>query len=468
MEIKASVKEIVELIYGSGDLISETYLLKRAEEGTRIHQEHQSHYKEGDQSEVYVDYEESTPEYTLFISGRIDGLIRRNRKLIIEEIKSTTKDLEQLDENTSPAHLAQAKMYAYIYILKQEKKSIDVRLTYIQVKTGKSKKMDFHCTKAELEFFFRDTIDQYIRWLQIIDEHEEFRNRSIEGLNFPFAQYRDGQRDLMGACYKTILNRDILYAIAPTGVGKTIATIYSSLKAINQKNQKIFYLTAKNLGKQVALKTMELLMANNLVAKTIEITAKDQICLQEVRDCDPEKCPYSKGYFNKIFPAIKDLHQHEEIFNKETIVRYALKHQVCPFELSLDASYYADIIICDYNYAFCPRTHIIRYFDEESKYRPILLVDEAHNLVPRSKDMYSGSISKIKILTLAKLLKENGCHLQQDFSAVLNHMKNYEDELEQVEYLVSALDEEFVGLILNLFMKADAWVTEAKAVNDKN
>jgi DNA excision repair protein ERCC-2 len=468
MEVKASVKEIVELIYGSGDLISESYLLRRAEEGTKIHQEHQMRYKEGDQSEVYVEYQESTDEYTLFISGRIDGLIRRNRKLIVEEIKSTTKDLEQLDENTTPAHLAQAKMYAYFYLLKQKKKSINVRLTYIQVLTGKSKKFDFHYTLAELEAFFRETVDQYIRWLKVIDQHEETRNRSIEGLNFPFAQYREGQRELMGACYKTILNRDILYAIAPTGVGKTIATIFSSLKAINQKNQKIFYLTAKNLGKQVALKTVELLMANHLVAKTIEITAKDQICLQEVRDCDPEKCPYAKAYFKKLFPALQDLHRNETIFNKETILRYAVKHQVCPFEFSLDASYYADIIICDYNYAFCPRTHLIRYFDEEAKYQPILLVDEAHNLVPRSKEMYSGSISKIKILTLAKLLKENNCPIQREFRSVLSHFERYQNQLEQTDYLVSNFDEEFVGLIANFFLKIDAWLAESKVVNNKN
>ena len=188
---------------------------------------------------------------------------------------------------------------------------------------------------------------------------------------------------------------------------ETIATLFSSLKAINQNNQKIFYLTAKNLGKRIALKTMDLLLNKGLQAKAIEITAKDLICLQDVRDCDPEKCPYSKSYFSKIFAALQDLHQNEDLLSKEIIIDYAKKHQVCPFELSLDFSYYADVIICDYNYAFCPRTHLIRYFDEESKYRPFLLVDEAHNLVNRSKDMYSGRVSKISILSLRKILKEN-------------------------------------------------------------
>ena len=468
MEIKASVKEIVELIYGSGDLISQTKLMKRAEEGTIIHRQHQSLYKENDQSEVYVKYEEVKDDYSLFISGRIDGVIIRNKKTIIEEIKSTTKDLEIIDENTSPAHFAQAKMYAYLYNLDKNKKKIYLRLTYIHVTTGKIKKLDFTFTPDEIKIFFEQTINEYLKWLRIIDNHENNRNKSIEGLAFPFSQYRVGQRELMGACYKTILSQDIIYAIAPTGVGKTIATIFSALKAINQKNQKLFYLTAKNLGKKVALDTVKMLMDKSMIAKTIEITAKDHICLQEVRDCDPEKCPYSRGYYNRIYQAVQDLYDNEDLFSKEVIVEYAIKHQVCPFEFSLDASYYADIIICDYNYAFCPLTHLIRYFDDETQYAPILLVDEAHNLVSRSRDMYSGSITKIKVLTLAKLTKENNWTISKELKDVMNIINFYEEKLEQVNYLVIDFDDNFDAAISRLYTKIESYIEDTKAIINKN
>lgn len=468
MEIKASVKEIVELIYGSGDLISQSKLAKRAEEGTLIHQHHQEQYKDTDESEVYVEYTETNDDYNLFISGRIDGVIKRNKKTIIEEIKSTTKNLDILDEFTTPAHLAQAKFYGYLYAIKHELKKINIRLTYIHVMTNKHKRLDFTFTFTDLKTFFDDTVKEYIQWLKIIDEHENTRNKSIEGLKFPFAFYRDGQRELMAACYKTLINQDIIYAIAPTGVGKTIATIFSALKAINQNRQKLFYLTAKNMGKTVALKTMQLLMDNDLKAKTIEITAKDQICLQEVRDCDPEKCPYANGYYNRIYQAVQDLYLHEDFYSKEIIIKYAIKHQVCPFEFSLDASYYADVVICDYNYAFCPLTHLIRYFDDEARYRPILLVDEAHNLVSRSRDMYSGSVSRIKLLMLRKLLQENNIKLNSEFNEVFKFFRIYEEKLKQVDYLIIDYDDNFVGAINRLDMQVESLIEDYKNIKNKN
>lgn len=466
MEIKVSVREIAELIYGSGDLVSEEYLRRRAEEGILIHKEHQDRYLEQDKREVYVSYEEETEDYHLFISGRIDGVIQRGKKIIIEEIKSTTRDLQMVDEKTVPAHLAQAKIYAYIYFLNTKKRKINVRLTYIQVQSKKIKRIDFVYSKAELEEFFRKTIDLYLEWLQKISFHEEVRNKSIVGLSFPFAFYREGQRELMGACYRTLLNNGILYAIAPTGVGKTIATLFSALKTINQTNQKLFYLTAKNLGKKVVLDTVRLLMDKGLVAKTVEITAKDKICFLEDRDCESEKCPYSKNYYSKLFPALQDIFQNADFYDKETICTYAEKHQICPFEYSLDISNYSDIIVADYNYAFCPRTHLIRYFEENSPYSPILLVDEAHNLVSRSQEMYSGEVSKISLLTFKKLLDENHIHLKQT-DEVLNFFAEYEKEMNPGDFQVRELNEELVGSISKLVNLAENFLSEKKEIVNK-
>lgn len=471
MKIRVSVKDIVELVYGSGDLISEGSLFKRAEEGTKIHQLYQADYQANDEAESYIDYEEITEDYTLNISGRIDGVLKRNGQIVIEEIKSTTKELSTLDETVTPAHLAQAKFYAYFYMLKNKKRKIKVRLTYIHVnylniKTEKYlKHLDFDYTFSDLRNFFTETIVIYLDWIKTIDQHEESRNVSIEGLTFPFESYRTGQRELMAACYKTILKNDILYAIAPTGVGKTIATVFSALKAINSSEQKIFYLTAKNSGKKVALDTVSLLIDKGLIIKTIEITSKDHICVSDDRNC--EECPLAAGYFERIFGAIKDIYHNHSLFTKELITEYAEKHMVCPFEFSLDLSYYADIIICDYNYAFCPLTHLTRYFDE-SEYLPILLCDEAHNLVGRSKDMYSAKISKINILYLVKLLRENNTSFPRIVGSLVSQFEEFDQLLGEAEYQVIEKNTSFIDNVHRLFKRIDEFLTDEKNIINRS
>lgn len=472
MKIRVSVKDVVELIYGSGDLISESALYQRADEGTRIHMLHQSKYQENDGSEVYVDYQEVTDDYELHISGRIDGVLIRDNEVIIEEIKSTTKNLEELDEKTTPAHLAQANFYAYFYMLKEKLNTIKVRLTYIHIDylQGKTdnviKSLEFTYTLEDLKIFFDETLKIYLDWLKTIDKHEENRNKSIKGLDFPFESYRSGQKELMAACYRTILKNDILYAIAPTGVGKTIATIFSSLKAINKSDQKIFYLTAKNSGKQIAKDTVSLLISKGLIIKAIEITSKDHICVMSERNC--EECPLAKGFFDRVFEAIKDIFQNNDLFTKEIILEYAKAHQVCPFEFSLELSYYADIIICDYNYAFCPRTHLIRYFDDNAKYLPILLCDEAHNLVARSKDMFSAKFSKINILHLAKLLRENGVSFPRLIGSILKQFDGFYDRLGSNDYQVIDFNDLFLDNLNKLFKKVDDFWKETKEIINRS
>ena len=249
MIVKVNVKEIVETVYRSGDLISETALLKRAEIGALIHREHQARYLEGERSEVYIEYADQVAGHEVVITGRIDGLIRVGGRIVIEEIKSTTWELDVLDENTVPAHLAQAKMYAYCYLKQNQLPDIAVRLTYVHVESKQVKILDFTYSEEELYDFYLVTLRLYIDWLEQIDRHEAEREKSLAGLQFPFPEYRAGQKDLIDAVYRNILNREILYAIAPTGVGKTIATLYPALKAINKKDQKVFYLTAKTSAK---------------------------------------------------------------------------------------------------------------------------------------------------------------------------------------------------------------------------
>ncbi len=432
--VNVSVKEIAELLFGSGNITSDRLMLIRAEEGQIIHQYWQSLYEESDEKEVVVEGEYTQGDYRIALSGRIDGILIRDGQLILEEIKSTRNDLDLIDEDSTPAHLVQAKLYAYLYCSIHNLKKLTIHLTYISVKKREVKTFEKQLTSKTLENFFIKTMDRYIEWINLIDAHEESRMKSVQGLTFPFSDYRSHQRDLMGYVYRSIMDKDILYAIAPTGIGKTIAMLFSSLKTIHAPRQKIFYLTAKNDGKRVAIDTISLLEKNGLIAKSCEITAKDSMCLLKKRDCDPEVCKYAKGYYNRVYKAIDDIFRNESLLTKEIITFYAKKHRICPFEFSLDVSNYCDIIVADYNYAFDPRAHLIRYF-EDTTYEPILLVDEAHNLVSRSRDMYSAPLSKSTIEQLLVLTKGMKPTVKPELNKLLMYFQEVDLELLEVDFV---------------------------------
>ncbi|MDD3865557.1 MAG: helicase C-terminal domain-containing protein [Candidatus Izemoplasmatales bacterium] len=467
--IHVSAKEIAEFLYGSGNITSDRALTILGDEGTAIHQYWQGLYLKDDQKEVLVKTTIIKDDFHLEITGRIDGIVYRNDVLVLEEIKSTHRDLDEIDEKTTPAHLAQAKLYAYMYVFEHSLTSIMVQLTYIHVDDKQVKAILKKYTRKSLEKYFIKVTDEFLKWERKIAFHEESRLKSITGLTFPFSQYRINQRELMGHVYRTVLDRDILYAIAPTGIGKTIATIFPVLKAINNPAEKVFYLTAKNDGKQIALDTISLLESHGLIAKTCEITAKDSMCFLKERDCDPEVCKYAKGYYNRVYKAIDDLYEHESIMRKDIIRTYARKHRVCPFELSLDISNYADMIIADYNYAFDPRVHLIRYFDDD-RYKPILLVDEAHNLISRGRDMYSATVSEselIKLLELAKPLKPSP---SRDIKRLLEIFTEYQINMIDVDFVKKeSINDFLIQTFKRVLFKLDRIMMEgSKKIPNKN
>jgi len=460
--IQLSVRDLVELIYGSGSISNLKDLKNRATEGTMIHNFWQEKYLESDRKEVVVKEVFTNEAFELNISGRIDGVLYRDDTYIVEEIKSTHIDFDILDETTTPSHLAQAKIYAYIFAKQEKLETLEVWLTYIDVKTRKVKQLKNVFSFKDLESFCNETINLFFDWQEKLLNHEEERLSSIEGLKFPFDKYRFNQRRMMAVIYRNIVAKNVAYIEAPTGLGKTIASIFSALKAIHQPRQKIFYLTAKNDGKRTALETVRLLEEEGLKAKTVEITAKDSVCLLEKRDCDPNVCPYANGYYSKVFKAIEDVFMNESKFSRHVIDTYARKHVVCPFELSLDLSNYSDIVICDYNYVFDPIVHLTRYF-EDNVYQPIVLVDEAHNLVSRSRDMYSATINKSAFedfLEISQYLKPNPTFQVKE---IIKLFEEAEKKLVKVDFLREyQIDDLLIHKLKILLVKFDDILTNEK------
>ena len=392
-ELKLSVHTLVDFLLRTGDIDNRVYNKATMAEGSNIHRFYQS--KQGGMylSEVLLSECFEVNGFKVTLEGRADGIILNNGEATIDEIKTTIMYLEDYYNEQKEWHLGQAKCYALMFAHLKHLDKIDVQLTYIsQVNDDKMKK-SFSFSSKQLEEDIENLIKEYLDFYVFIFERTNKRNLSAKNLDFPFREYRKGQRKLAKYAYGIARDGGVLFCEAPTGIGKTISTLYPFIKSFaEEKNDKIFYLTAKNSGKEAAFQTVANLVKNGLEATDILITAKDKICYCPGKACNPDECPYAKGYYTKIRKVLTDSIKQYNCFSTERILSIASSNGVCPFELSLDLSLFVDIIICDYNYFFDPMVYLKRYFDEDAT-NMLVLVDEAHNLVERGRNMYSAYFS---------------------------------------------------------------------------
>lgn len=403
--IKIPVRSLAEYVHKSGSIVSGFRTTSSFTEGSRIHREVQKTYSEHDQSEVFLKTEIEYEGLNFIIEGRCDGLLVYGERTTIDEIKSTSLNLDLIEEVTNLAHWAQAECYGYMYMMEQNLDIINIQLTYVQKTSGDIKRFIRTRTYDELKQAMMNMVSVYAPYARFRLEHVLRRNQSIKELEFPFDHYRKGQRKLAGSVYKTIQEGKTIFASAPTGIGKTISTIFPSVKAIGEGHlQKLFYLTAKNTTRQTAEEAFSQLFTGGLHIKVVTITAKDKICFTGQGMCNKEHCEFADGYYDRINEAVLDILEHENSLDRLCIEKYAMKHKVCPFEFSLDLAYAADTIICDYNYIFDPKVSLKRLFDDHKK-ETVLLVDEAHNLVDRGRDMFSSTLEKAPFLKLKREYK---------------------------------------------------------------
>lgn len=412
MQIKISVRDFVEFLFRSGSIdrrikgFDEDALQK----GSKIHRAIQKSMKSNYHPEVSLSYCRDWGEYSLLIEGRADGIIDQET-ITIDEIKSTYLDLNEI-EQPALVHLAQAKCYAFFYLQDKELNldetitQMDVQITYCHIESLEIKRFLVHQSREELESWFEALIAQYEKWAKDTYEWDIIARQSSKRCSFPFS-YREGQKELITHVYHTICHKRKLFLQAPTGVGKTIATIFPSIKAFGEgKADKIFYFTAKTITSLVALEAYRQLRDIGLNMRTIVLTAKEKICFEQKCDCVPEKCIYANGHYDRINDAVFDLITSEEDITKEVLCEYARKHTVCPFEMGLDVSLYCDGIILDYNYLFDPYSYLRRYFMQGGQGNYLFLIDEAHNLVDRSRDMYSAMLIKEEFLEVKREVKK--------------------------------------------------------------
>lgn len=480
MEVRISVRSLVEFILRSGDIDNRRAASPEnaMQEGGRIHRMIQRRMGPSYQAEVSLSYAYDAGEYEIVVEGRADGIITETWRealpqpaieekaadgeetrlvvtpgqeqsvqkvtVTIDEIKGTYHDLKKMKAPV-PVHLAQAKCYAYIYATQKKLSAIRVRMTYCHIETEEIRYFHEEFLYEELQTWFGELMVQYRKWADYQFAWQKCRQESIREMEFPFP-YREGQKELATYVYQTIYHKRKLFIEAPTGAGKTISTVFPALKAMGEGMcERLFYLTAKTITRTVADDAITLLREQGLKLKSVILTAKDKICFMEETECNPVSCPYAKGHYDRVNEAMYDLLTHVDNFTREQIEAYAQKYQVCPFELCLDMSLFADAVICDYNYLFDPHVYLRRFFAEGIRGEYIFLVDEAHNLVERGRDMYSALLCKETFLELKKTVKAYDERIAKNLDKCNKEMLALKREcegcrvIEQTDALVRAL-----------------------------
>ena len=471
-QIKISVRNLVEFVLRSGDIDNRRGRSGQKEamqEGSRIHRKIQRRMGASYQPEVPLKIEMQKEKYQLIVEGRADGIIIEDAGVTVDEIKGVYMDIHAM-ETPIDVHLAQAKCYAYIFALKEELQEISVQMTYCNLDTEDIRRFKETYSFEEISKWFEAVIKLYEKWADFQYEARIERNASIVELEFPYP-YREGQKELAAGVYRTIKREKNLFIQAPTGTGKTITTVFPAVKAVGEQlADKIFYLTAKTITRTVAKEAFDLLREHGYLGRVITITAKEKLCLCEEMDCNPVHCPYAEGHYDRVNDAVFDLINKERDITREVLVQQAEKFRVCPFEMCLDTTLWVDDIICDYNYVFDPNVYLKRFFAEGVKGDYLFLIDEAHNLVERGREMYSAVLYKEDFLKMKKIMKEYSRKCVKAFEKCNSHLLELKRECENYEILdnigalIFALMQ--LGAALEEFFLKDISFPEKKEVQE--
>ena len=398
-----SVRELVEFVLRRGDLSGQRDFVgtDRALAGTRGHQKLQRSRPAGYQKELRLSHEVERESFTLRVQGRLDGLWVTPGETVLEEIKTTRGSWSA---TADPLHWAQVKCYGFLYSCNRPPERLVLQLTYLALETGEVTQFREPATPEELKAFFETTVSEYREWIEDLHRWRQRRDQSIRSLEFPFESFRSGQRQLAVAAYRVLAKGGQLFLEAPTGIGKTMSVLFPALKVLGEaKLERIYYLTARTVGRMVAEKAFVDLRRAGLQLRTLTLTARETVCVRDGRPCDTSTCPLALGYYDRNRAAMRAALAQPEL-NRRVLETVGKEHQVCPFELALDLSTWVDAIICDYNYVFDPRVYLRRHFAEDSG-PYAFLVDEAHNLVDRAREMFSADLELDQIQAVRRSIK---------------------------------------------------------------
>lgn len=460
--IKISVKNLIEFVLRAGNLISSFSAggTERRIKAVQIHKKIENARAEEYIPEFHLSHSVELDNLIIEIQGIADGIYVYTDKIIVEEIKTISIPVQQIDENKNLLHWAQVKCYAFMYAALNNITNIEIQLTYYNIESKEIKTFTKQISINELKSFFYNILDKYYCWINLIQNWTDIRNNSIKNLNFPFKNYRIGQREFAVSVYRTIRDNKKLFVQAPTGTGKTISVLFPAIKSLNENHiSKIFYLTAKTTNREIAEKSLNIMRDNGLCIKSTTITAKEKICFKSETECDPDYCEYAAGFFDRINNAVEDIFKSKNSFTRSIIEEYAEKYKVCPFEFSLELSLWSDCIICDYNYVFDPNVFLRRFFIEDNG-DYTFLIDESHNLVDRAREMFSSELSKCTVLELKKRTKNDLSELSKSLNKLNSIFVKFRKQCQSTDkqfFIQKNFPKELINPLKNFCNKAEKY-----------
>lgn len=459
LRFRVSVGYLVNFMLRSGDLDLTTFSASSTLDAIRAHQIIQKARPPTYRSEVPIALTVETDLFILEIHGRMDGIYENPEGVAIEEIKTTKKDLSDVAKAENRVHWGQLKCYAFMFSELNNLELIDTQLTYYHLETRKRKEIQRTFYHDQLKDEFDQLIGQYLKWIIRQYEWIQNRNASIADGLFPFDQKRPGQDLIIEKVAHAIQQKKQLLLQAATGIGKTMAVIFSSLPSLlTDEYQKMFFLTARTTGKTAAEDAVSILREKGLNLKSISLTAKDKVCFNPEKLCNGNECKYARGFYDRINDGLLQALKGD-CFGRETVESLALEHQLCPFEFSLELSMWVDFIICDYNYVFDPRVHLRRFF-QEGMNDYVFLVDEAHNLVDRARSMFSSDLDELTISDLIQQLGNKIPKVKKSLAQLINWMTEYKNaHLRNRESRAdNDLPVEFCNLVRGFTFSAEKWL----------
>ncbi|MET3123802.1 DNA excision repair protein ERCC-2 [Oxalobacteraceae bacterium GrIS 2.11] len=388
-----AVRALCEFTAKCGDLDLRFTPGPSAEEGIAGHAAVRARRRAGYQSEVSL---EGVCQQ-LRVRGRADGYDPAANE--VEEIKTYRGDLTRMADNHRQLHWAQAKIYGYLLCKKFDLSEINVVLVYYEIAEQTETRLVERYSSVDLQLFFEDQCGRFLAWAVQELQHRMTRDDLLQSMKFPYPDFRTGQRKLAQAVYKAATQACCLMAQAPTGIGKTIGTLFPLLKAAPAgRLDKIFYLAAKTSGRQLALDGLALIRQSAPRLRVLELIARDKACEHPDKACHGESCPLAQGFYDRL-PEARRAMLDVAVFDKATTREVALAHQICPYYLSQEMVRWSDVVVADYNYYF-DVSALLHAMSSNYQWQVGVLVDEAHNLVERARKMYSAELdqSKLKLL----------------------------------------------------------------------
>lgn len=393
MTYRVAVRALCEFTAKAGDLDLRFTPAPTAQEGIAGHALVASRRGEDYRAELSLEAEFGP----LRVRGRADGYDpARNR---LEEVKTHRGDLQRMPANHRALHWAQAKVYGWLLCREQALPEIELALVYFDIVSQKETLLIEHHRAEDLQAFFEEQCRRFLAWAEQELAHRHARDRALEALVFPHGTFRHGQRQLAEAVYKAAATGCCLLAQAPTGIGKTLGTLFPLLKAApRQALDKLFFLAAKTPGRQLALDALEQLHARPL--RVLEMVARDKACEFPENACHGESCPLAEGFYDRL-PAARQAAAERHWLDRESIREIALAQQICPYYLAQEMARWSDVVVGDYNYYF-DSSALLHGLTSANQWRVAVLVDEAHNLVDRARRMYSAELEQLGLKALRK------------------------------------------------------------------